>query len=909
MQAPRTQLIGRVAELEQIAAALDQDGACVTLTGAGGSGKTRLALEATGARTDAIWVEAAGVSDASSVLQRVATTTGVTAADIDELTRALTGRIGLLVLDNCEHLIEICAEVASAFLSAGWRVLATSREPLGIGREQVILIQPLSHPDTREAPAVETLARYDAVALFVQRAVSVQPDFTLTASNAPAIAQICRRLDGIPLALELAAARIAVLSPNQIAERLKDRFRLLTSPHRDAEPRRRTLQATIAWGYDLLEDRERALLTRASLFSGRFDLEALEQACSDDAVPLDDVLDVLTKLVLRSLVVVETGDRVSYRLLDSIREYANAHLEDADVWRARIITWAAGFGDAAKSGLSGSEQEDWAARLATLHDSLMGVLADARTLDPVAGLQICDRLWNAWNDRGANGEVARVLAEVLHAAKDAPPRLRMSAHLALGNMLANIGRFEDARRNADAALALEDQVDDESFLAKARNTVGNVRTLLGDSAGALDAYTRAMEIERRAPGPDLASIVANLAGLYQGLGERDRARDLYSEAADLFRAAGDRARLGMLTMNQGTLLHETGDPRGALECYTESLAIARAMGERRTQVILGLNMGNAHQDLGDTRTALLTYSETLAAAREIASPFVVAVVAQSICLIAAGYGDYEAMIGADATVLAAEATWRLRHDATGESPIHEVEVAARAILSERDIARIREAGRTRSLDDLAITALEIAERLIDGEAGSPTKEVAPGSGAFRRSGDVWEISFRSSLFRLRDSKGLAYIARLLAEPDHDIHVADLVGATGIADPEGVRRRSEAADDVIDPAAARAYAEKIRELETERDEAVSWSDSARAESISDQIDELSGHLSSSYGLAGRARRAADPAERMRKAVTNRIRDAISRIGSENPGLERYLRNSLRTGTFCSYRPASPTRWDL
>lgn len=906
---PRTPFIGRARELAEITGLLAGAPACVTLTGPGGAGKTRLATEVSSVRDDARWVELAGISDAAVVAQRAASVAGVGADDAAALADALAGTSGLLVLDNCEHLVGTAADTARAFVGAGWHVLATSRERLAIDGERTVEIPPLAHPDPREAPAVETLARYDAVALFVDRARTADPSFELTGANAPAIAQICAHLDGIPLALELAAARMQVLSPAQIAERLGDRFRLLTSSRRDADPRQRTLEATIAWGVDLLDERERALLVRMAQFGGRVDLETLEVACSDELLSAGAILDTVAALASKSLVVVDSGERAAYRLLDSVRAYAAAQIDDPQAWQARIIAWAGDVARGARDGLNGSEQSAWTARLDTLHDTMMHAIADAERLDPAAGLAIIGPLWVHWDDRGLGREIVAPLQRMLDAAPDAAPTLRIGGLTALGLILANVGDRERARRFADEAVALAESTGDPTLISKALNTAGSVTVRSGDIPGALTIFERAVETERRSGGGDLGSLVGNLATMCHEMRDLDRASELYEEAAGLFRAAGDVARLGMLTMNQGTLLHETGDVRGARACYEEALEIAVAMGNRRTQVLLAVNIGNAEQDLGDSAAALRSHRDAVVGAREIAFPYASAVAAQAILVVAAQRGDHAPLLRGQAVIERVSPDWILT-DAVGDQTDTQRAVAEAALaLGADETARIQRAAALMTLDDIMDEALAVADRLLGAApAPAPTAQ-RPASGTFRRDGDTWEIAFGGAPFRLKDAKGLGYLAHLLARPDQDVHVADLVGATGIADDEGVRRRMGDAGEAIDPEAARAFAEKIRELEAEREEALSWSDGARADRLADEIERISVHLTSAYGLSGRARRTADPAERMRKAVTNRIRDALTRIGGEDPDLERYLRNTVRTGTFCTYRPDRAVLWDL
>ena len=308
----------------------------LTLTGAGGSGKTRLSLQAAAdtldGYPDGAWqVELAALTDPALVPQTVAAVLGIREQAGQTITQTLTDFLKpkrlLLLLDNCEHLLGACARLTTSFLRAcpNVTVLSTSREPMGIGGEQTFRVPSLSLPDPKAAKTatVASLTQFDSVRLFIERAMLVKPDFSVTNANAPALAQLCYRLDGIPLAIELAAARVRSLPVEQMVDKLDSRFRLLTGGDRAALPRQQTLRALIDWSYDLLSENEKTLLARLSVFAGGWTLSAAESVCGFDPIEDWEMLDLLTSLADKSLVVAEDDAGASrYRMLETVRQYA-----------------------------------------------------------------------------------------------------------------------------------------------------------------------------------------------------------------------------------------------------------------------------------------------------------------------------------------------------------------------------------------------------------------------------------------------------------------------------------------------------------------------------------------------------------------------------------------------------------
>ena len=447
--------MGRERELGEAAALLGAH-RLVTLTGPGGTGKTRLALQAAAevleAHPDGVWlVELAALADPALVPQAVAAAVGVREEPGRPLPATLTDALRpkrlLLVLDNCEHLLDACARLADALLRAcpHVRVLATSREALGLAGETAWRVPSLTVPDvadTQHAPDVADVARYAAVRLFADRAAAVQPEFVLTDENAAAVAQICARLDGIPLAIELAAARVRVLPPRQLLERLDDRFRILTGGSRTALERHQTLRAAVDWSYDLLTEPERALFARLAVFAGGWTLEAAEQVGAGEGIESPEVLDLLTRLADQSLVVAQEqpDGTARYRLLESLRQYGRDKLAaraEAPAVRDRHLAHFLALAERADPGLYGPDAPAWIERLEVEHDNLRAALDWA--LGPAAGqgqaargLRLAGALEYFWFLRVHRREGLARLQQALAHTDDAPSAARAQALYSAG---------------------------------------------------------------------------------------------------------------------------------------------------------------------------------------------------------------------------------------------------------------------------------------------------------------------------------------------------------------------------------------------------------------------------------------------------------------------------------------------
>ena len=456
-----TTFIGRERELAAVDHLL-QSTRLLTLTGVGGAGKTRLAAEIAArvaARFEAIgWVDLASLSDPALVPQVVAAALGYREegerSAVETMIHRLCERTTLVILDNCEHLVDACADVAETLLKGCpiVRILATSREALGVPGEQAWLVPPLSLPGRMSLTEV---LDSEAGRLFVERARAALPSFVVDDANAPAVSQICRRLDGIPLAIELAAARVRVLAPRQIAARLDDAFTLLTTSGRATVQRHRTLRGTIDWSHALLTPAEAELFRRLSVFAGTFSLDAVEAICEGD-----DVLDVLSSLVDKSLVVMEAaGGEARYRLLETLRQYAQERLAAANELAATRHCHALFFTELVaareRDTFGGASEPDWSARLVAEEGNLRAA-ADwaAETGDHTTSLRLCAALHWHWFARGQFRDGRQRLQAALVHADEAPPLHAGKAFVAAAMIAQLTGALDQVASYARRAVTL-----------------------------------------------------------------------------------------------------------------------------------------------------------------------------------------------------------------------------------------------------------------------------------------------------------------------------------------------------------------------------------------------------------------------------------------------------------------------
>ena len=767
LPAEPNRFIGREHDIDELRSFLDAARA-VTLCGAGGIGKTRLALHVIAMLADAFpdgaWlVELGDVGQPDLVVSRVAGTIGVTEETgrplVETLIEALRPRRLLLALDNCEHLVEACALLCQRLLAGvpELRVMATSREPLRVPAETVWRVEPLSVPP-REAAGQdpEELSGYEAISLFVERAAAARPGFALTAQNARVVTGLCRALDGVPLAIELAAARVRALSVEQISALLTDRFRLLAVGDRTAPPRQRTLRATIDWSHTLLTRKEQVLLRRLSVFAG-WSLEMAEQICADDEASEagdhllpGDVLDLITTLVDKSLVVVE-GEllgQTRYRLLDSIREYAAERLdaagETAPLQRRlcdyilRYLEHAAAIG-MVQIAAPWSATVDVFRRCDADQDNMQQVLAFCLASgDAETGLRLCTALnayWIArgafvrgseWFDRFLAGEpssgTASGLSPGVHGAA-----LVARAQLVLASDPAG------AVRDAEAGLDLCRRAGAQVWVAAALNLLAEADLPAGRLDLAAERLDEALAVSRAIPDEwnegYALSIQAGLAAAYGRLREAQR---LGEAALEVMRRIDQQWGAARTLAGLGSLARLRGDPGGARRCYLEALPILREIDARPEIARCLAGIGRMALDEGDTEVARRHLAESLRLSQATGSRAGVAHGLEWMAALAVGVGRSDLAVG----LTAAASTLR---ESAGFPPIPGARIErylapARRDLGEPAVARLWAAGAELSADEAVALALAAMSAEPGNGAGPMGGPGADGSGAGPRVG-------------------------------------------------------------------------------------------------------------------------------------------------------------------------------
>lgn len=876
-------LIGRERELADLDERL-RSHRLVTVVGPGGVGKTALAdAAAAGAsprfpmglrRIDLTRVEAAEALP------------GAVAAQLGyESFEALIGSPGdrpaLLVFDNCEHLLDAAAGTIAALLDVCElpTVLATSRSPLELPGEAVVSLAPLAVPPTGHRDP----GAFSAVQLFLERARTVGA--VVRAADIEVVAHLCRQLDGLPLALELAAARARTLSVHEIAGRLDAGVDVLARRHFRGERRHRSIVDTIRWSYDLLDPSPACLLQQLSVFAGPFTVGtartvAAAEGCS---VAFDDDLE---ELVYASLVTADTsGPETRYRLLDTVRRFARDQLTACGRLERTMEAFTDAVLAAALDATRGGTfvwRPEMIGELLGAFDDIAEALRWTNAHDDVAdrALTLCGLLWTVVHQGRAD--------DVVVLARQTIERWQGTGHPRHGAALATLATAEyligePARALEIAEPALRDLPAAGTGPVKLRRLVGQARSALGDLDGATSAFAEAAEIARA---KGMAAMALELDIVHAHV--RSVADPAVDVVADLERARRQAVELGspVTATWAGTTLGWVllrSDPDRAWDVVRAALEESRALGYPIGVAGNLRSLAFAHLLRGDLDAARATLAELLddVLHRGALSDVRLLVDATAVLAHRAGHPDWP--------VLAATAQ---------SLPIISLLLTPGSEPVPLPPSHVAPLPRIEALAAAKRVLAELGDGIPVGDAVPQGAIPGPPVHRFAWTGDLWEVAYDGATVAIRSSKGLVDIARLLAQPGREIHCLDLVGA-------GVDERSTG--EVIDAAARAQYEARIRDLQDDVEEAEAANDLARAERAQVELDVLVDHLASALGVGGRVRRSTGTAERARSTVTQRVRGTIRRVEQVHPALGRHLRASIVTGHHCAYRPEHPTTW--
>jgi predicted ATPase/class 3 adenylate cyclase len=716
-----TPLVGREREVGEIVDRVrSEEARLLTLTGPGGTGKTRLALQAgadllEGFDDGTFFIDLATITDPAQVPSAIAGPLGLKESAEQPLLETLKSYLHhkhlLLVLDNFEQVLDgapIVAELLAA--CAKLKVLATSRIPLRLYGEQEYPVPPLAAPDPRILPPLKALTQYEAVRLFVERARAIKPEFAITNESAPAVAEICARLDGLPLAIELAAARVRVLPPQKMLQRLDDRLKLLRGGARDLPTRQQTLRGTIDWSHDLLNEEEKALFARLSVFAGGRTLEAIEEICDPEGDL--DALEGIESLVEKSLLRQEEGSGGAPRfvMLETVHEYAREKLQEsgeAEEVKKHHAEYFLALAEEGESGMRGPEAATWLERLEAEHDNLRAALSWALEQEEgELGLRLAGALWRFWWMRSHYSEGRRWLENALAIDGRGSPPARAMALAGIGEIASHQGDLEQAQEACEEGLELSANEASEAkiYLLLSLAKVARMRE---DYKWATQLNEESVALSREMRNTwGLASSLLGSALVSHSRGDSERATELHEESMDLFREWGDKQGLAFCSLDLGLVAITQGDLVRAQKLTEEAVALFRELGSRGDVSMNLNNLGWIAFLRNDLGRAVDLYKQSLALAWETGMYTVVLDDLAGFACLAGAQGD---AVRAAQLCGAAEAL----HEATGypQDPISHAEMepylaSGRSQIDEAVWAKAWEEGRKMTLEEAVSYALE-----------------------------------------------------------------------------------------------------------------------------------------------------------------------------------------------------------
>lgn len=719
---PVSSFIGREREIAEVKRLIESS-RLITLTGAGGSGKTRLALQVAGQVLDqfpeGVWfISFAPLSEPTLVQQTIASALKVRENPSQPLIQTLADYLHskklLLLFDNCEHLIAECAQTAERLLQAcpQLHIMVTSREALSIAGEEQYYVPTLSLPEVKGTTSLEKLMRSEAVRLFIERAKAIKPDFTLTGKNAEVVIQICQHLDGMPLALELAAAQVKGLSVEQIAGHLDDRFHLLTGGSRTALPRQRTLLATIDWSYKLLSEEERIVLRRLAVFVGGWTLEAAEAVCGfGEGSSLDQTLNLQLRLIDKSLVVPETeGGEPRYRMLETIRQYAQEKLEEtgeAGKVRAKHLDFFLAWGEQAGLGFRGREYRRWLDRMDKERDNLRSALGYAiNSGQSESALRLVGATFWVWWIRGPWSEGQRWAETALARSSDEHTAAKARVLIALGIFNCMRSDILEGCKWSEQSIAIWRKLEDKWWQALSISLLGY---FLINRQAAFDLLREGLWLAREVDDKWLlATCLLSLGVSELRQGNPSEARTRFEESLGLIQALGDHMMRQDVIKGLGEVAATEKDYPRALRWYEEGLVLAHEIGDIDSIINLGFCTGYVFQCCGDNDQAAHLFRESLQVAVRSGEKYSLLRALAGLGVVAQARGD---SCRAVRLLQASESLFdnlygRISIDLIERAWFEQYLAAARAQLGEERFLALRKEGQAMTLEQVIQYASE-----------------------------------------------------------------------------------------------------------------------------------------------------------------------------------------------------------